>query len=232
MSACPDDSSAPWSPRTGRIASPTDGSIRASSRDLERLGYRGCAAGDRRRCRPGLAGARADRIVDRVGPGRLRVGAADRPRRASARGSRSAGPRPSSSATASTRYLLEAGGDLVARGPSPDGGPWMVGIEDPAGGAEPLAVDRRRGRRRRDLVGPACGRWVRRRPGRAPSHRPADRRTRGWRPARGHGRRARPGLGRGLVEDAVHRRPPRDRARGAGARPGRLVGDRRREPSR
>jgi thiamine biosynthesis lipoprotein len=27
--------------------------------------------------------------------------------------------------------LLEAGGDLVARGPSPDGGPWLVGIEDP-----------------------------------------------------------------------------------------------------
>jgi thiamine biosynthesis lipoprotein len=27
--------------------------------------------------------------------------------------------------------LLEAGGDLVASGPSPDGGPWLVGIEDP-----------------------------------------------------------------------------------------------------
>jgi len=27
--------------------------------------------------------------------------------------------------------LLEAGGDLVASGPSPDGGPWIVGIEDP-----------------------------------------------------------------------------------------------------
>jgi len=27
--------------------------------------------------------------------------------------------------------LLEAGGDLVASGPSPDGGPWLVGIDDP-----------------------------------------------------------------------------------------------------
>ncbi len=27
--------------------------------------------------------------------------------------------------------LLEAGGDIVAAGPAPDGGPWLVGIEDP-----------------------------------------------------------------------------------------------------
>jgi len=36
--------------------------------------------------------------------------------------------------------LLEAGGDLVAHGQQPDGRPWQVGIEDPAGGTEPLAV--------------------------------------------------------------------------------------------
>ena len=37
-------------------------------------------------------------------------------------------------------YLLDAGGDIVASG-SPDGaGPWAVGIEDPAGGTDPLAV--------------------------------------------------------------------------------------------
>ena len=36
--------------------------------------------------------------------------------------------------------LIEAGGDIVGRGPSPDGGPWRVGIEDPTGGREPLAV--------------------------------------------------------------------------------------------
>jgi thiamine biosynthesis lipoprotein len=30
--------------------------------------------------------------------------------------------------------MLEAGGDLVADGPSPDGGPWTIGVEDPRGG--------------------------------------------------------------------------------------------------
>jgi thiamine biosynthesis lipoprotein len=39
-----------------------------------------------------------------------------------------------------TRFLLEAGGDLVARGPGPDGDPWLVGIEDPAGGTDPLGA--------------------------------------------------------------------------------------------
>jgi thiamine biosynthesis lipoprotein len=38
------------------------------------------------------------------------------------------------------RFLLDAGGDLVAHGPGPDGTPWMIGVEDPAGGAEPRAV--------------------------------------------------------------------------------------------
>jgi thiamine biosynthesis lipoprotein len=36
--------------------------------------------------------------------------------------------------------LLEAGGDIVASGPQPDGGPWRIGIEDPHGGGEPMAV--------------------------------------------------------------------------------------------
>jgi thiamine biosynthesis lipoprotein len=36
--------------------------------------------------------------------------------------------------------LLEAGGDLISRGSSPLGGPWAIGIEDPAGGKDPLAV--------------------------------------------------------------------------------------------
>ena len=38
------------------------------------------------------------------------------------------------------RWLLEAGGDLVARGPGPDGDPWIIGIEDPFGGGAPLAA--------------------------------------------------------------------------------------------
>ncbi|MGZ8563256.1 MAG: FAD:protein FMN transferase [Candidatus Limnocylindria bacterium] len=36
--------------------------------------------------------------------------------------------------------LLEAGGDLVVHGERAGGGPWQVGVEDPAGGDEPLAV--------------------------------------------------------------------------------------------
>ena len=54
-----------------------------------------------------------------------------------------------------TGFLLEAGGDLVARGPGPDGDPWLVGIEDPAGGDRPARRDRGRGRRGGDVVGPA-----------------------------------------------------------------------------
>lgn len=38
------------------------------------------------------------------------------------------------------RFLLDAGGDMVARGTAPDGGPWSIGIEDPRGGAVPRAV--------------------------------------------------------------------------------------------
>ncbi len=37
-------------------------------------------------------------------------------------------------------YLVEAGGDCLARGSGPDGPGWRVGIEDPRGDAEPLAV--------------------------------------------------------------------------------------------
>jgi FAD:protein FMN transferase len=38
------------------------------------------------------------------------------------------------------RFLIDAGGDIAARGEGPDGGPWMIGIEDPTGGSEPVAV--------------------------------------------------------------------------------------------
>jgi FAD:protein FMN transferase len=36
--------------------------------------------------------------------------------------------------------LLEAGGDLVVRGPAPGGGAWLVGIEDPFGAEERAVV--------------------------------------------------------------------------------------------
>lgn len=39
-----------------------------------------------------------------------------------------------------TGLLIEAGGDLVAWGARAGGGPWQVGVEDPAGGEQPLAV--------------------------------------------------------------------------------------------
>ncbi len=39
-------------------------------------------------------------------------------------------------------FLLEAGGDLVARRPSPEGGDWSIAIQDPAGGESPKAVIR------------------------------------------------------------------------------------------
>jgi thiamine biosynthesis lipoprotein len=39
-----------------------------------------------------------------------------------------------------TGVLLEAGGDLIARGTAPEGGPWMVALEDPAGGEMPAVV--------------------------------------------------------------------------------------------
>jgi len=42
--------------------------------------------------------------------------------------------------TRAAGFLLEAGGDIVARGRAPVGGPWNIGIDDPGGGEEPLAV--------------------------------------------------------------------------------------------
>jgi thiamine biosynthesis lipoprotein len=36
--------------------------------------------------------------------------------------------------------LIEAGGDVVVSGPAPDGGPWIIGIEDPGGRSEPVAT--------------------------------------------------------------------------------------------
>ncbi len=36
--------------------------------------------------------------------------------------------------------MLEAGGDLVAGGPAPQEGPWIIAIEDPSGGSDPVAT--------------------------------------------------------------------------------------------
>ncbi len=38
------------------------------------------------------------------------------------------------------RYLIDAGGDCLCRGGGPDGNGWRIGVEDPRGGKDPLAV--------------------------------------------------------------------------------------------
>lgn len=43
-------------------------------------------------------------------------------------------------AGAGRAVLVEAGGDLFAAGPGPDGTGWRVGVEDPRGGPDPVAV--------------------------------------------------------------------------------------------
>jgi len=37
-------------------------------------------------------------------------------------------------------FLIDAGGDCVCRGAGPDGPGWPIGVEDPCGGPDPLAV--------------------------------------------------------------------------------------------
>ena len=107
--------------------------------DLDRLGHRGAAVRTSRAGEHASAEApRTGSVVEPRGRGRLTftdpidlggIGkgltlrwAADRLERAGA-----------------ADFLLEAGGDIVARGYDPDGDRWQIGIEDPAGG-EDLAV--------------------------------------------------------------------------------------------
>jgi thiamine biosynthesis lipoprotein len=109
--------------------------------ELDRLGYRGAALGapvgtvDGRRPRSegsdrivrptGRRGRSIEHPIDLggIGKGLTLRWAADLLR-----------------ARAADDFLLEAGGDLVARGLSPDGGRWQVGIEDPTDVAAQLAV--------------------------------------------------------------------------------------------
>jgi thiamine biosynthesis lipoprotein len=43
-------------------------------------------------------------------------------------------------------YLIDAGGDIVASGSPAGRAPWLIAIENPAGGSEPIAVVTIRGR--------------------------------------------------------------------------------------
>ena len=114
--------------------------------------------------------------------------------------------------------LLEAGGDIVARGAAPQEGPWMVGIEDPGGGAEVAVAALDEGAISTSSI--AVHRW-RTDAGRDVHHLidPRNGEPGGEGLLRGDGGRPGPRLGRGLVQDAVpggvarHRRPrPRPRA--------------------
>jgi FAD:protein FMN transferase len=39
-----------------------------------------------------------------------------------------------------TTFLVDAGGDCIYSGAGPDGSGWRIGVEDPAGGSDPVAV--------------------------------------------------------------------------------------------
>jgi thiamine biosynthesis lipoprotein len=106
--------------------------------DLERLGDHGASIGDTNVARLPRA-APAERVVEWLPSGRARLAepvdlggigkglalrwAANAVRRLGVRS-----------------FLLEGGGDLVTAGEPPEGGPWRVGLEDPFGGDDPLAV--------------------------------------------------------------------------------------------
>jgi thiamine biosynthesis lipoprotein len=105
--------------------------------DLERLGDHGASIGRTNGAHPWEAPA--ERVVEWPSCGRVRLAepvdlggigkglalrwAADAVRRLGLRS-----------------FLLDAGGDLVTSGEPPEGGPWRVGLEDPSGGEDQLAV--------------------------------------------------------------------------------------------
>jgi thiamine biosynthesis lipoprotein len=113
--------------------------------DLDRLGYRGASLGGAapwaNDLRTGTL-ARSEphgRVVELVGRGRVAIG---RPLDLGGIGKgltlRRTAARLADLGVAD--LLLEAGGDVVAKGRAPGGGPWQVAIEDPTGGEAPVAV--------------------------------------------------------------------------------------------
>ena len=109
--------------------------------DLDRLGYRGAAIDG-----PGVkVGAEASsasqsRVVERCADGTMRV---DAPIELGGIGKglalRWGAVRVRRALPPASGALIEAGGDLVSVGDPPEGR-WRIGLEDPAGGSEPLAV--------------------------------------------------------------------------------------------
>lgn len=109
-------------------------------RDLERLGDPGAPIG----AHPGLGvddpiRAGRARMVERQPDGRIRLSApVDLGGIGKGLALRWAGATAQRLGT--TAFLLDAGGDIVATGGAPEGGPWRVGLQDPTGGSAPLAV--------------------------------------------------------------------------------------------
>ena len=104
---------------------------------LEAWGYRGAALGPDAAAVDGLGSA--DRLADRPDRHRLRLRApVDLGGIGKGLALRWAARRLAASGV--SRFLVDAGGDIVVRGAAPDGGPWSIGLEDPSGAAEPRAV--------------------------------------------------------------------------------------------
>lgn len=112
--------------------------------DLDRLGYRGATLttgteGDDRGAGTASQDPAEHRIVDRVGRDGVSVA------RPVDLGGIGKGLALRWAAAELARdgvsdFLLEAGGDLIARGRDPAGGPWLIGIEDPTETTDQLAV--------------------------------------------------------------------------------------------
>lgn len=117
--------------------------------DLERLGDHGADLGElddrpiKDRARSGLRARRGQRSRMRRDPRRRRV-ALDRPHDLGGIGKglalRWAADRAAGVLESSRGYLLEAGGDIVARGSPLDQSRWSIAIEDPGLNGPPLAV--------------------------------------------------------------------------------------------
>ena len=187
---------APTRARSGRPRPPADRRPVRSARPRRprpaRLSRRPVAPAGRRGRDERATRHPDERVVDRQGRPRGPARAAGRSRR-DRQGPRAALGGGELVRAGLTDFLLEAGGDLVARGLDLAAGPWLVGIEDPTARRSSTSPSSpRRTARSADVVTrgpPLAGR----RPGRPPPARPADRRA-GGRRARSRSPSPRPTL--------------------------------------
>ena len=158
----------------------------------------------------------ADRLAVRVGREPIDLGGIGKGLavRWASRRSCAAPARPCSSRPAATSWRSA---------PGTDGEGWMIAVENPLGGDEPVAVLRVQRPRGGDVVDPDPLLDRRRHRG-APHHRPAHRPSRRGRPRVGHGGRRGPGDVRGLEQEPVRHRTCGHPRRGRRARPRRRCG--------